>query len=90
MTEEEFRAFASGHYLSKDFVEDMLAGTSADYFLQGYAQAGKDITVEQAEKLASLLRKQIATSIALYENGVASKEEVLEHRIEKLPPDIFS
>lgn len=89
MTEAEFREFLLQNTRNWPAVEieNMIVRASPDYFRGEAKKAGKSITEEQTNALASLLRKQVATSIAMYKNGTASKDDVLNYRIEKLPDD---
>lgn len=83
MTEKEFRTFIEKRvYLSKVKIEDIVVESSDAQFLKRMLERGDNITEEQAKRIASLVRKNVATSIAMYESGVATKKEVLSHRIE--------
>lgn len=91
MTEKEFRTFIEKRvYLSRVKIEDIIVESSDAQFLKRTLERGEKIIEEQAKRIASLIRKNVATSIAMYESGVATKKEVLEHRFEKLPEDFPS
>jgi hypothetical protein len=92
MTEDDFREFLrqNSHNWPVAKIEEMIVESSPAHFQEVANKKGGSITEEQAAAMASEVRKQVATSIAMYRTGAASEEDVLNHRIEKLPEDFPS
>lgn len=88
MTEQEFKEFFEKRtYLSKEKIADIISESSDAQFLKRLSSKYANITEEQANAMASIVRKNVTTSIAMYESGASTKKEVLNYKIEELPKD---